>query len=263
MMPCARRWIMRKRSVDMAKMFGREELLKALGKIGAALGRDATVFVLGGGAMCFRNQKDATKDLDLVFLKTHSAGNFTKCARRIGFARPPSIGNEYQMMGAYDILENADGFRLDVFCKTVCGALSLSQRMEKRAEPFGKFGRLEVLLVSNEDVILFKAITQRARDADDIAAVVRAARINWDAILNECKEQSMEHKWYGLVYNKLAEIEEKHGISAQIMGELLELDKKTILEEAYAEMLSRGMKREDALALLRKKGFTKKELEGL
>ena len=247
----------------MAKMFGKEYLLKTFSKMGAKLDMNVVAFVPGGGAMCFREQKEGTKDLDLVFLETEDAKAFAECAKKIGFLRPPRLESEYQLMNAYDILENADGFRLDIFSKTVCNALSLSAGMQRRAEPLGMFGKLEVVLVSNEDVVLFKGITERARDADDIAAVVRSARIDWKVILEECKAQSMEHKWYGLLYNKLAEIEEKHGISAPILRELLKLDRQVIVLEAYAEMLSRGMKKSDALAELRKQGFNTSELKEL
>jgi len=244
----------------MAKLFGKDELLAVFRRVGAALDKERTVFLLGGGAMCFRNQKPGTKDLDLVFLDAQDAEEFSKCAQKIGFAAPKHLEAEYKIMDACGILENADEFRLDVFCKTVCRALHLSKSMAERAEKFGTFGKLAVLLVSNEDVILFKAITQRAKDAEDIAAVARAAKINWNMILEECKAQSMEDGWYGLVYNKLAEIEEKHGISAPIMNELLKLDRMAVVEEAHENMRGNGMKTNEALAELKRKGFTKKEL---
>ena len=244
----------------MAKLFGKEDLLDVFRRVGAAVGREASVFLLGGGAMCFRNQKPGTKDLDLVFLDGKDADEFSKCAVKIGFSRPKSLELEYKLMGACNILENANEFRLDIFCETVCGALNLSKSMAKRAEQFGKFGKLTVLLVSNEDVVLFKAITQRPRDVEDIVAVVRGANVNWNIVLSECKAQSLEHKWYGLVYNKLVEIEEKHGVSAPIMDALLKLDRKTILEEAYSSMRGKGMGSGKALAELKKMGFTEKEL---
>jgi len=247
----------------MVKLFGKEQLLDAFRRIGTPLGKRITVFLLGGGAMCFRSQKAGTKDLDLVFLEPQAAKDFCDSARKAGFSSPRRLENEYQLMGAYGILEDANEFRLDIFSKTVCGALSLSKGMVQRAEPFGTFGMLEVRLVSNEDVVLFKGITQRARDADDIAAVVRSSKVDWGIILEECKSQSMQHKWYGLLYNKFSEIEEKHGIIAPILDALLELDRKEILKEAYAGMLSRGMGKEDALSELKKKGFTKNELEHL
>ncbi len=247
----------------MEKLFGKDVLAGMFEKIGKGLDKNLIIFVLGGGAMCFRNQKTGTKDLDLVFLNAKDATAFFTCAIKCGFSKPRRLGREYQAMDAYEILENANGFRLDIFSKTVCNALSLSTGMVERSESFGTFGLLEVKLVSNEDVVLFKGITERARDADDIAAVVRTSQIDWDIILQECILQSTMRKWYGLLYNKLAEIEEKHGISSPIMKDLLGLDKKVIVEEAYSGFISKGMGKADALAELKKKGFTKKEIEGL
>ncbi|MFA5930322.1 MAG: hypothetical protein WC861_05555 [Candidatus Micrarchaeia archaeon] len=247
----------------MAKLFGKEYLQDVFQRIGARLGRKTTAFVLGGGAMCFRNQKTGTKDLDIVFTGDPQAKAFFDHARKEGFSPLGRIGNEYRMMKAYGILENKDEFRFDIFSGKVCGALALSKGMIARSEGFGAFGKLEVRLVSNEDVILFKGITQRARDADDIAAVIRSSSIDWRIILEECKAQSGSGNWYGLLYDKLAEIRAKHGIRAPIMGGLLKLDNQSALEEAYARMLKGGASRADALKELKRRGFRRKELASL
>ncbi|MGV8176606.1 MAG: DUF6036 family nucleotidyltransferase [Candidatus Bilamarchaeaceae archaeon] len=247
----------------MKKYFGKEHLKEALHGIGDAMDRKTDAFMLGGGAMCFRDQKNATKDLDLVFRNDHDAGEFCRCARKAGFTKPENVGDVYELMDAYGILERPDGFRLDIFSKVVCRALELSGGMEKRAEMLGDYGSLRVWLVSNEDVVLFKGITERPRDADDIASVIRSANIDWRIVLEECKSQSKMLKWYGLLYNKFAHIEEKHGIAAPIMEELLELDRETVLSEAYENMLGHGMGRAEALAELKKRGFTERELAPL
>jgi len=244
----------------MGKLFDKEYLQDVFQRIGARLGRKTTAFVLGGGAMCFRNQKTGTKDLDIVFRDDTDAKTFSDCAKKEGFASPARLADAYQMMKAYDILEDSAEFRFDIFSKKVCGALALSKDMIARAEEFGSFGKLEVRLVSNEDVILFKGITERARDVDDIAAVARSSNIDWQIILDECKDQSSMESWYGLLYNKFVEIETKHGISAPIMNDLLKLDRQSVLEEAYKRLLS-GTSKQEALKELRKRGFSKKELE--
>ncbi len=247
----------------MAKMFGRDYLAGVFGRIGSGLEAKVSAFVLGGGAMCFRNQKTGTKDIDLVFRNGTEARRFVKCALKERFAKPSSLGNAYRMMKAFDILEDADGFRLDIFSKAVCGALRLSRDMTARAERFGTFGKLEIFLVSNEDVVLFKGITERERDADDIAAVIRASKIDWSIILQECIAQSKATPWYGLLYNKLVDIEEKHGITVPIAKEVLKLDRAALVKNAYETRIKGGMRREEAMADLRKKGFKKKELEDL
>ncbi len=81
--------------------------------------------------------------------------------------------------------------------------------------------------------------------------------------MEECKLQSKKDSWYGLLHNKLLEIKDRHGIDAPIAKQLLKLDRESILKEAYARMIGEGKSREDALAALRKKGFSKKELDFL
>ncbi len=55
------------RADKMRKGFAKEQLNETFIRIGAILKKPMDVFLLGGGAMCFRNQKNATKDIDLVF----------------------------------------------------------------------------------------------------------------------------------------------------------------------------------------------------
>jgi hypothetical protein len=166
-------------------------------------------------------------------------------------------------MGAASIWEDENGFRFDLFVKTVCGALKLSERIIKRSEVLGEFSRLTVKILSSEDVVLFKGITQRPDDVNDIAAIVRTSGVDWDIILDECILQSRVEAWYGLLYDKLVELKEKHGVDAPIMKELLKLDREAVLREAYWELRKRGVRRKEALEMLKERGFTKKELEFL
>ncbi|MEM3555970.1 MAG: hypothetical protein QXF56_04600 [Candidatus Micrarchaeia archaeon] len=146
------------------------------------------------------------------------------------------------------------GLGFDLFVKTVCGALKLSDAMSDRSEMLGKFGRLTVRVVSNEDVVLFKGVTQRPDDVNDIAAIVRTSGVDWGIILDECVLQSRKKLWYGLLYDKLVELKEKHGIDAPIKKKLLELDRKAVLKEVYCEMRKR-MSKKEGLKHLEKEGL--------
>ncbi|MEW6329299.1 MAG: DUF6036 family nucleotidyltransferase [Candidatus Micrarchaeota archaeon] len=240
--------------------FGREKLLAVFEKIGARLHKRMEVFLLGGGAMCFRDQKNATKDLDLVFETRGDYHEFVKVMDGMDFKKHLKLEREYERLEAASIWQNAKGFRFDLFVKTVCNALSISGSMRKRCELLGRFGKLTVRMVSNEDVILFKGITQRPDDVNDIAAIVRTSKVNWDIILHECVRQSRARPWYGLLYDKLVELKEKHGIDVLVAKQLLKLDRESMIKEAYANLCSSGIGRKETLEMLRKKGFTKKEL---
>jgi hypothetical protein len=245
----------------MRKAFGKEKLEETFREIGKRLERPLGVFLFGGGAMCFRNQKTATKDLDLVFKNDADYETFYAVIEKIGFRKDGELETEYRKMMAAGVWREESGFRFDLFVRTVCNALELNERIIARSESLGKFEKLEVRMVSNEDVILFKGITERLDDADDIAAIVRTAKIDWDVILEECTLQSKKRAWYGLLYNKLVEIKEKHGINAPIIRQLTKLNKQMILKEAYDNLRKGGASRKEALEMLRKNGFTKNELD--
>lgn len=246
----------------MTGVFSKAELRELFRKVGECVEKPMAAYLLGGGAMCFRNQKAGTKDLDLVFGSNGDCAFFAATLEKLGFVQQRLLEWEYEEMKAAGIWRNKSDERLDLFVKSVCGAISLSEAMKKRAELLGNFGNLTVMMVSNEDVILFKGITARSRDADDIVGVVRSAKINWQVILRECIAQSRKTAWHGIFYNKLAEIKDKHGVDSPIARRLLQLDREVLLREKYQSLRKGGMSREEAFIHLRKEyGFTRKELE--
>jgi len=247
----------------MRKSFTKGDLEAAFQKVGAILAKPLTVYLLGGGAMCFRNQKAATKDLDLVFTSREDFRDFASALEKIGFTEAKQVETEYADMMAAGIWRNKDDFRMDLFVNTVCRALSLSGKMAKRSELLGEYGKLAVKLVSNEDVILFKGITERPDDANDIAAIIRRSDVDWDVVFEECVAQSKSTPWYGLLADKFADIEERHGISVPIAGKILGLDRQLLIKDALEMRLKKGMGRKEAMDDLLAMGFSKKELEGL
>ena len=148
--------------------YGKQELLDAFKKIGEQIPVPITVFFFGGGAMVFRNQKTATKDLDLVFETYKEYTQFTGTLEKMGFIQAKSFEKEYEKMHASSIWQNKQGFRLDLFVKTICNALDLTPTVARRAETFMTFNNLSIKMFSNEDVVLFKGITERPPDADDV-----------------------------------------------------------------------------------------------
>ncbi len=241
----------------------KEELEAAFQKIGATLTTPVEAYLLGGGAMCFRNQKAGTKDLDLIFRNISGFKSFVSAIEKMGFLEAKQIETVYADMMAAGIWKDKADFRMDLFVNTVCRALSLSDNMANRAIHLGDYGKLAVKLVSNEDVILFKGITERPDDTNDIAAILQRADVDWEVVLGECISQSKTASWYGLLYNKFAEIEERHGIDIPIAGQILKFDRQVLVKNAFEARKKKGMRRKDAIADLRKKGFTRKELEGL
>jgi len=86
-------------------------------------------------------------------------------------------------------MRNSDGFQCDVFYRQVCQGLVLTPRILGRAERYGRFGNLSISLMSPEDLFLFKSITERELDLDDMRILVESG-VNWDVIFHECQKQS-------------------------------------------------------------------------
>jgi len=246
----------------MKKEFGEGQLRGLFLRAGDSLQNPVTAYLFGGGAMCFRGQKFATKDLDLLFETRRDFSEFAAALGRLGFEKEASPRGAYERMEAAGIWQEKAGLRLDLFVDRVCGALKFSEGMRTRSEEMGRFGKLAVNTMSNEDVLLLKGITERPRDVADMAAIIRASRVDWNAVLGECIAQSDERHWYGALCNKLAQLKETQGIRAPIRAALLKLDREVLLKEKYESLRKEGMSREEAVLHLRKEyGFTRKELE--
>ena len=242
------------------KAFDKAGLETEFERIGSSLKEPVTAFLLGGGAMAFRNQKNATKDLDLVFKSEGEARAFAEALKKNGFHKQSIIEKEYEGMCAAGIWEEEKGFRADLFVMSVCNALKLNSNIIRRSELLGNYGKLTIQMFSNEDVVLFKSITERIDDANDIAAIVRQSGVDWDVLLEEATQQSGERKWYGSLYNKLLQLSEIHGIQPPITDAVEKLFNRDTLQEAFKRRLQKGLTRKQALADLRKLGFSQKEL---
>ncbi|PIT84918.1 hypothetical protein COU37_00130 [Candidatus Micrarchaeota archaeon CG10_big_fil_rev_8_21_14_0_10_45_29] len=242
------------------KAFGKDKLEETFKHLGKSLKHPVKAYLLGGGAMCFRDQKIATKDLDLVFNSQNDFNEFELALKTCGYAESALLEKAYEDMKASGIWQNKEGFRFDLFVKIVCNAISLSQGMLKRSAPLAKYGKLDIWMVSNEDIILFKGITERLDDANDIEAIIQRANIDWNIIFQECTNQSKARAWYGPLYDKLAEME-KRNIRIPILGQLLKLDNMAIVREAFEEQIRKGMSRKQARAALIGKDFTKEEID--
>lgn len=66
--------------------------------------------------------------------------------------------------------------------------LRLYPELREGAELVGVFNKLEVYLLSNEAIILFKSITERERDLDDIAAIIESRQVDWERLMRMAVE---------------------------------------------------------------------------
>jgi len=154
---------------------------------------------------------------------------------------PIHLQPAYRKMGAQKILENEDGFRWDIFDRQVCNALTVSTEMKSRATQFYKKGPLEVLLASKEDIFLFKGVTEREADLDDMRLLAESG-VDWKVIEQECHVQSASsgRLWENALYERLIDLREKYNIESPIEKSLEAIVEEKLVEIALVEAIKQG-----------------------
>lgn len=198
------------------KKFNREYMIAELEKIGLNLKKKVRIFLLGGCGMIFRNLKEATKDVDIVFTSPDDLREVVGVLESLRYSEVMKLPAEYKQLGAYAILRNKDGFQVDLYNKQVCRGLEITDRMERRAEFFKSFVNLDVYLIAPEDIFLFKSITEREADLLDMRTLVERG-INWDTVKKECLLQEKRKIWESFLVVRLEELKAKYGIEAPII----------------------------------------------
>ena len=197
---------------------GREEVLSLLRRAGEACPRRVKVYLIGGGAMALRGEKDATKDIDLVLESQDDADELKKVLERIGFRVDARRPDECRALVDATILSRPAGLRADIFVGKVCGMMAFSEGMKSRAVLVGELGKVTLFMCSREDIFLLKSVTERMRDLDDMMSLFRSG-LSRDTILGECDLQSAlagfreSQIWEAFLLVKIQEMEKRYGIS--------------------------------------------------
>jgi predicted nucleotidyltransferase len=119
-----------------------------LAEAGKLCSRKITVYLVGGGAMAIRGEKDATKDVDLILEFKEDAEELGNALKGLGFEvniQPPA-----ECKGLVDakIMTALIGMHIDIFIQTVCHKLILSQGMKARSDFFGDLNRITLNVCS-------------------------------------------------------------------------------------------------------------------
>lgn len=176
------------KSMTARKKFGLADLDGALEEVGNRIGRPVKAFLIGGCAMAYMGSKLSTKDVDVVLLSEKDVEAFGKALKAAGFNIIRSSTQEYENLGSQMMFRNADEMQFDVFGRTVCRKLEVSNRMASRSSMLKAYGKLEIRLISPEDIFLFKGMTERDGDLDDMALLAERG-LRWDVIKEECMLQ--------------------------------------------------------------------------
>lgn len=176
----------------MARVKFDEKYVSAeLEKVGTALASPVTLFLIGGAAMIRYGLKAATKDIDVLLPTVQETKEMIQALSKLRYRvlHIDRLAPEYLAMFTTQILENADGFRWDIFHEIVCRKLKLSTGMIERSTVLFKSGLLTVRLISKEDIFLLKTVTERDDDETDLLLLARS-KIDWEVVLKECISQS-------------------------------------------------------------------------
>jgi hypothetical protein len=205
----------------MAKriMSSKNDIEESLARIGASLPQDVTAYLIGGCAMILYNAKVATKDIDLVMMSDEDAEAIRAALSGAGFTVARPEDDNYRRLGTMTMMQDDRGTRFDMFVETVCRKLRITEGMVSRSTRHGVYGRFTVNLVAPEDIFLFKSVTERAGDLDDMALLAERG-LDWEVILSECVHQSRDVILEAFLATRLQELEEAKGIVSPIKATL-------------------------------------------
>ena len=173
--------------------FKENEINQILLEIDEHLEQPIKTYVFGGAVMVFRGIKSATKDIDIIFENEPETKKFIQAAKKVGFKQTVPQEEEYSKLQMHTLLEHFEKkWRLDIFLKKFAGAIQLTKTIMKRSKPFEDYKKLELYLVSNEDLFMLKAMTERDRDLEDMRLILGFG-LDWKVIEKEVHQQK-EHE---------------------------------------------------------------------
>lgn len=228
--------------------FGKEYIYSELKKVDNALDNVVKLYLIGGGNMSLLGLKDATKDIDIILNEEDYTAILKDALLECGYEE--KYLPAYQKMGSRLVMENKDGFRWDVFVKVVCHGLILSPNMMNRCTEMNfDFKNLKLFLLSKEDVFLFKGITERERDLEDMHTLFLQG-LDFEIIKDEIKWQSENSSiaWIAYLFQRLTKLQDEYGIVIPDIKEIEELAEEDAAISLILEKLSRKNYTIDELA---------------
>ena len=196
-----------------------EDLFK---EIDDKLTKKVNVYIIGGAALLFEGLKPATKDIDLILENKKEFITFEEALISLNFkAEMPTT--DYKKMELTKIMVR-DDYRIDAFLKKVCKKFDLSKDMIKRSDEILRLKNIFVYKCSNEDIFLFKSMTERPGDLEDCIELVKKG-LDWNAIKNELFDQinnTGQDVWITWIGERLDELIKK-GLTIPIIKDINEL----------------------------------------
>lgn len=231
----------------MRTRFDSDYIEAELKRIGERIDTPLTVYLIGGGAMAFRDLKNATKDIDLIVTDGDDLQRLQIVLLKTGYEIVKEPGDEYDELGAQRILENDDGCRIDVFNKQVADKLVLSDGMRRRSESYLDAGELSVSLVSSPDIFLFKAVAGRTDDIEDMFGLVQTA-LDFDVVEDELERQIDllgQELFVSHVNEALLELEEQYNVTTPVAETVSEITERVYRELEVLQVVDDSISRSE------------------
>lgn len=157
--------------------------------------KDIECVAFGGTAMMYKQYKVTTKDIDLVFFYEEDVKEFIKAIEKLGYKKNNNLKDIYpqEKKDSTPLMFTRGDERFDLFLKKVFQT-KINEEIKNRSGEIRDFNGNKLLrlrIISDEDLILLKAITSRDRDFEDIVMICKKnPNIKWDIIISEAISQA-------------------------------------------------------------------------
>ncbi len=200
-----------------------DRLQQGFEELGDQLETTVDAYLLGGGNLILRGLKDATKDIDLVVEDDPAFVAIADALQNLGYEDRGDLEAPYIQLDPSIMLEKAGFPRWDIFTQTVAGQLRLTESMVDRCDHSLAYGNLHVHLLSLTDIVVFKSITEREGDLEDVAVIAQQADLDWEGLFEEIKTQEdLTGRFFSFaVLDTLDVLEERYDIVAPITDRLV------------------------------------------
>jgi hypothetical protein len=175
------------------------------------LKKSIDIYLIGGCALSYYGIKDATKDIDVLFKNKYDCADFFNAVTELGYKTAEQYFPPLLQMEATFFVYKGDEIWVDLFVKNVMNAFELSDSIQNRAVKTNlSTKKLNIYCLDPHDIFLFKSITPRERDENDLILLLTKTSIDFHIIHEEIKSQSKKFKGLKEAFNtKMKKLEEK------------------------------------------------------
>ena len=177
------------------------------------------IFIFGGEAMRQRELKRATKDIDILLEEAAAFNLLRRIVIKLGYIEHTGTAGGGVPWKPYPrgVFVHKLLPTIDLFTMKIMGAFRMTPGMISRSV-CKDIDNLAVCLLSNEDILLLKSITEREGDIYDMAILAGTPGFDWKIVLNELlnQERILNRHYCIPLMQAVEEIERRNGIKTAI-----------------------------------------------